>query len=215
MSRLFCAECLPPSLTTANYGCCFGVHGYWPNATAVFFSYIARARLIREFFMKEGFTLIELLVVVLIIGILAAIAVPQYQFAIDKARVAPYVQHVQTAVRSEQVIYMAEGAYTNQFDVLDTGLTKMCKTLNGTCRNQLETCQGGFAFHVPSTGCNAFPFAVIELKYCQNMNSCTIGSSTDAHLYATFSMATGKATSCVHRTSRGKKLCAYINESFK
>ena len=66
---------------------------------------------------SRAFTLIELLVVVLIIGILAAIAVPQYQKAVEKARMAEAVVLVRAIANAHQVYHLANGEYLSSVDI--------------------------------------------------------------------------------------------------
>lgn len=77
-----------------------------------------RSRLQALVMTANGFTLIELLVVVLIMGILVAIALPQYQKAVFNSRATKAFVHVRAFDQSQADFYLIHGYYANQWDKL-------------------------------------------------------------------------------------------------
>jgi len=72
---------------------------------------------------SPGFTLIELLVVVLIIGILSAVALPQYEKAVEKSRSAQALTLLRSFYNAQQAYYMANGVYASKIDDLDLSIS--------------------------------------------------------------------------------------------
>ena len=68
---------------------------------------------------NTGFTLIELLVVVLIISILAAVALPQYQIAVQKAKFSKLRLMAESLKKSVFSYYLANNDWPSSLDDLD------------------------------------------------------------------------------------------------
>ena len=84
---------------------------------------------------KKGFTLIELLVVILIIGILVAIALPQYQHAVIKSKYATMKGYVMSIKQAQKEYRMSSGngTYAPVFGSLNLDLPCTNGLIGTTC----------------------------------------------------------------------------------
>ena len=154
---------------------------------------------------KRGFTLIELLVVVLIIGILSAVALPQYEKAVLKARFSAMQQIAESMKKAEEAYYMANGNYIADTDSLDFDYKGRC---NG---NDFLNCGSGIFVDLLG-GSDIVTIKgglYISAYYCPECSGWSEVGSKNIFSYIVwldFSANPGKRE-CTSKTEKGKAFC--------
>lgn len=116
---------------------------------------------------REGFTLIELLIVVVIIGILAAIAIPKFAATKDKAKLASVRSDLRNIMTAEEAYYIDWTMYTN---------TLPSATFNPSQGNQASLSGTTASFTATVTN----PSITVNPKQCQV--TVGAGTSTDGQI---------------------------------
>lgn len=163
---------------------------------------------------RKGFTLIELLVVVLIIGILASVALSQYQAAVDKAHLASYLEFGSGVQKAQNVYFMEHGEYAKSLNDLDLEFD-----VSGVCSSSYASnawfawnCKYGFGMDNHNSGTEK----VFAIYFCpseagkQNGDYGTLCWNNQEAII-TFYYGTHETypdqVKCTSTTARGARLC--------
>src|SRR5690349_24619693 len=74
---------------------------------------------------RKGFTLIELLIVVVIIGILAAIAIPKFASTKDKAKLASVKTDLRNLMTAQEAYFSDKATYSTAANLTTTGYANL------------------------------------------------------------------------------------------
>ncbi len=140
---------------------------------------------------NRAFTLIELLVVVLIIGILAAIAVPQYQKSVDKSRFAQLKLTAHAITNAQQAYYLANGKYATNLPDLDISFAQ------GTYRPSVATDGSKDAID--------FDWGFCNMTNWLNTSACILNFPKTS--YSVSFSGSGKVCAAETSSSRAQALC--------
>ena len=144
-----------------------------------------------------GFTLIELLVVVLIVGILAAIALPQYQRAVERSRATEAMTNLRALVNAEKIYKMANGEPTKDLTLLDI-------QLSGEMNADGEMVLPFFTYHVGNiSNTTKEGFEVIATRNNEKSDL------TDYYVYYNYN----GQYACVAKKPEAKSICSAICSS--
>jgi prepilin-type N-terminal cleavage/methylation domain-containing protein len=143
---------------------------------------------------KKAFTLIELLVVVLIIGILAAIALPQYTKTVRLSRTSEAVTMLNAIMKGQEEYFLIYSDYTN--DINELSITVPSGKLS---ENMSENNKKSNYYYV-----------------CWEKRVC--GAFIDNEDYPIFEFAglhKNNDIGTAHRNVTGKRFCSVQNDSVK
>src|SRR2546429_3499938 len=91
-----------------------------------------RARRVTQVMSRRGFTLIELLIVVVIIGLLAAIAIPKFSNTKEKAYVAAMKSDLRNLATAEEAFFYDSAKYTTNFAMMGNYIDRKSTRLNSS-----------------------------------------------------------------------------------
>ena len=178
--------------------------------------------------MKKGFTLIELLVVVLIIGILSAVALPQYFKAVERSRMSEAEQLLTSISAAQQRKYLQLNEFAAEFTGLDVspkGSVKSTYCTKGTpdttsgseVADSTKTCTNGNGFLV---GMKSGNWGMgTTLQYPADPTSTSVGyavarrvngdaTSNIQYQYQLVHYYANNVTACKGLNANGAALCA-------
>ncbi len=150
-----------------------------------------------------GFTLIELLVVVLIIGILAAMAMPQYFKAVERSRMTEAVTLMDSIAKAQRRKFMQTNRYAETFEGLDVspkGATGGSYYTKGDPR----TGRGGNGFWI---SINSGGFSSGDLRVFRMVDG-NLHPPSLQYQYGLIRFYQSDNTTCWGRNQAGRELCA-------
>ena len=136
--------------------------------------------------MEMGFTLIELLVVVLIIGILAAVALPQYEKAVVKSRFAE-AKSIISSVKPAVAACVMANAGTDPYNVAAScGINELDVNIPGSLPNSSGAFTENFIYGIYGNATEYYIHAAYQkdkVCLCYSPATNSFGLSTDANNY--------------------------------
>ena len=162
---------------------------------------------------NQAFTLIELLVVILIIGILAAIAVPKYQIAVAKSEISGYFPFAKALAEAQEVYYLQHGKYAVSLKDLDVSIPSSCMFFNISSRDNNVYCNDDIVIDNQVNG--GRPIGRLAVRYCpgiasQGDSACTTpskGGLLSVNFFLNKHASTPNEIHCKGWNNKGKVIC--------